>query len=582
MGLIVAAILIPFKQLWPFLFALVNTYRSSTLMLRDEIHRKYSEKRKLWNGKRRKDVNKFKQDVAAAKAHTANRSQQRNTRVLPLPHIVEGEVEVSRPPAAALPDPDAPVALRPTDVMDDHAAFKKSLTSHSVYSAVPDQHVVAAPGMVATDAALSVTRVERSPPEVKPDVMSNSGSDDGDRYYDEDDGMSLSSFRTASGPLDDSPSHAASGSKRPYRLPKLELERERESFRKRLAEIANPANAYAVTQSPPKAASPPTAKRSSPQRAPLTSQRSFLQRLRVGGSSRQLDRFASEDILAEANTDVVQDASARFDPVAWAILSVTSIMQSFTGFYVAAQGIYFVTTGADRSLTVLVLALGGCIMAVLAMLAFSAVKLGRFVLATGYLLASFGVEAGAGCILHFFQLPQRNLSMIIVIAVQAAGLFIAAVSMMWILHSRKRALRDHADETVLVEKLKVEVRRLRRRKSFDARTKLAAKKLVHALRGYRLRVMKARSAELDVWNALAIERRILRALVYCVLVVLAAFFAYINLLYGATFTASQNSQWISAFFTALLMGECSLKSHPLMQQLMFAHNAFWFLVLILS
>ena len=225
----------------------------------------------------------------------------------PLPHIVEGEPQVgqaSHPPAAALPDPDAPVALRPSEFTDDRAAFKKSLTSHSVYSAVPDHSLVAAPGMVAADPSLSVTRLERSAAEVKPHVMSNSDSEDGDQYFDEDDGMSLSSFRTASGPLDDSPTHLASGSKRPYRLPKLELERERESFRKRLAEIAKPVNAYPVPQSPPKSSSSPPGKRSSPQRAPLTSQRSFLQRLRAGGSSRQLDRFASEDILAEAKDTI--------------------------------------------------------------------------------------------------------------------------------------------------------------------------------------------------------------------------------------------------------------------------------------
>jgi hypothetical protein len=68
------------------------------------------------------------------------------------------------------------------------------------------------------------------------------------------------------------------------------------------------------------------------------------------------------------------------------------------------------------------------------------------------------------------------------------------------------------------------------------------------------RVAKERYEELVVWERMDKERNILRALAYVLLIITAAFCAYINLIYGVVFTASQNRQWLYSIGIAMVTG----------------------------
>ena len=71
------------------------------------------------------------------------------------------------------------------------------------------------------------------------------------------------------------------------------------------------------------------------------------------------------------------------------------------------------------------------------------------------------------------------------------------------------------------------------------------------------RVAKERYEELVVWERMDKERNILRALAYVLLIITAAFCAYINLIYGVVFTASQNRQWLYSIGIAMVTGTVS-------------------------
>ena len=72
------------------------------------------------------------------------------------------------------------------------------------------------------------------------------------------------------------------------------------------------------------------------------------------------------------------------------------------------------------------------------------------------------------------------------------------------------------------------------------------------VRGYNARKLAIRRKELQAWAAMTMERRVIVALVYSILLVVIGSCAYINLLFGVTFTTSQSRAWVLASLTSFL------------------------------
>ena len=63
-----------------------------------------------------------------------------------------------------------------------------------------------------------------------------------------------------------------------------------------------------------------------------------------------------------------------------------------------------------------------------------------------------------------------------------------------------------------------------------------------------------RARELDVWET-AFERQLLRAMAYAVIVVLIAFFAFVDLIFSVKFSATQNYVWVTSIAIGAVSGE---------------------------
>lgn len=57
-----------------------------------------------------------------------------------------------------------------------------------------------------------------------------------------------------------------------------------------------------------------------------------------------------------------------------------------------------------------------------------------------------------------------------------------------------------------------------------------------------------------MWDSLQVERTVLRTTTYILLIIVAAVTAYFNLIYGVTFTASQNYAWLTSVFVGIITG----------------------------
>jgi hypothetical protein len=61
--------------------------------------------------------------------------------------------------------------------------------------------------------------------------------------------------------------------------------------------------------------------------------------------------------------------------------------------------------------------------------------------------------------------------------------------------------------------------------------------------------------EWDLWESAERERAILRSVIYVVVLLMTLFTAFLNLIYGVTFTRSQNLAWITSVFMGCFTGE---------------------------
>lgn len=57
-----------------------------------------------------------------------------------------------------------------------------------------------------------------------------------------------------------------------------------------------------------------------------------------------------------------------------------------------------------------------------------------------------------------------------------------------------------------------------------------------------------------MWESLHVERTVLRTMTYVLLVMAAVFMAFINLIYGVTFTRTQNYDWLTSVSVGIVTG----------------------------
>lgn len=63
-----------------------------------------------------------------------------------------------------------------------------------------------------------------------------------------------------------------------------------------------------------------------------------------------------------------------------------------------------------------------------------------------------------------------------------------------------------------------------------------------------------RNDEFNTWERLQFERNVLRGIAYGVIVTVAIFTGYINIIYGVMFTPEQNSQWVNSVVISVVTG----------------------------
>ena len=74
-------------------------------------------------------------------------------------------------------------------------------------------------------------------------------------------------------------------------------------------------------------------------------------------------------------------------------------------------------------------------------------------------------------------------------------------------------------------------------------------------RATRKKGYQQRAEELDIWESLHVERTVLRSLVYILLVIVASFTAFMNLIYGVTFSSSENKNWLTSVLIGIVTGK---------------------------
>lgn len=536
MGLLVSACILPFKKLWPALFAFVNTYKSTTLSIREAIHTKYKRATKRFESNRKRALTAFKNTVVAARLSVL------------VPPPAAAQVEVSEAEAgnttavtASVRDVQ-PFGVDTNTVTEFVHSRSRSLspTRESRRRELPpvnvrgrwlhqqqQQHRASLPGAVEFEVSTRALRVNRAsePPAARPSVHS---------LYPTEAAPSPTVAVPGAVPSGSSDSDGSdSGSSIGERV---------------LTAIQNDGPAPAAAPGPSDKVLPAAGEGGT----------------RPGPS--HLKYFTSAQLMARVDVDARLTDDLEYNPVVWSALSVASLLQAFSGFQVLAQGAYMAVTGVNRSETDAVLGGLGAAMLLFGVLGFHTVQRQRLMLSGLLVALSLLSEAAGAFLLLFLHLPDGMLCVQVVGSVQGGGLLLALSTLGWILFARRHALHARGQSRLAIERLRVEMDRRMRSPSQGARVMVASRQLARAMRNYRKKVMRARVEELDAWNALAMERNVMRATVYVLLFIVAAVCAYFNLLYGATFSAAQNNAWIGAFFTALVMGACApraLASLPL-------------------
>jgi hypothetical protein len=67
-----------------------------------------------------------------------------------------------------------------------------------------------------------------------------------------------------------------------------------------------------------------------------------------------------------------------------------------------------------------------------------------------------------------------------------------------------------------------------------------------------------RAEEWGAWESAASERKLMRAVVYAMVLVLTLLTAFFNLIYGVKFSASQNKAWMTSVLLGVFTGACAI------------------------
>ena len=248
----------------------------------------------------------------------------------------------------------------------------------------------------------------------------------------------------------------------------------------------------------------------------------------------------------------------EYNPVMWSVMSVASMVQGWIGLFVTGLGLYMLATSLDRSATIGVMVLTGvCVMAA-AVYAFRLMRQLRVGASGAMTLLSVGCEVGGALVLWGADLNRQFEVFVIVGAIQGVSLVVAAVAVVWIVVTRRRALRAVAAERVMVQRLTrvtatdVSTVGSAPKKVQLVKTVLAARRVFKGFKRHHAAVLRTRKVEVESWHELAVERTVLRALVYCLLTITIIVLAYFNVIFGVKVTKDQNVQWMIATVVSLL------------------------------
>ena len=228
-----------------------------------------------------------------------------------------------------------------------------------------------------------------------------------------------------------------------------------------------------------------------------------------------------------------------------AFVGVASLIQLWVGLLTLMWGTFAVVSSPTVSDDATVLGVGGLFIAMFAFAAYVVLRSGKAIIGAGVLWAvSLSLEALALALMWVWDLPLKLQSTVYVGIAHGVPAVLALIGYA-VLRRVHRAVHAQINEYISTQQ---QLRKLLA--SQDAHK--AAMHLQRVVRGNRARVRSLRKRELEVWTAMATERRILLTLIYVVLMILIAFCTYINLLFGVKFSSEQTNTWLMSSFVAFI------------------------------
>lgn len=265
-------------------------------------------------------------------------------------------------------------------------------------------------------------------------------------------------------------------------------------------------------------------------------------------------------------------------------LATLSVLFGITGVFALLLSLYFVVTGLDRSASVPVTAVAGAGMAACGYLSFHAVRALAATRALLALSAAAAWECVAAALLLGLRLPFSAHICGLVGGVHGAGIAVALLGICWLAYTQARLRIKQAEEQLFVRKLQADVysKRAQALGGDDVTNTAAhviAKAIMYARKPYRVlfltyrvfvraslfmclhmcrtlreRMLGQRSGEIRSWSQLNTARSLLRSSCYFLLVLVGAFTAYINIIYGVTFKPEENVEWVTSVCIGFVYG----------------------------
>ena len=261
---------------------------------------------------------------------------------------------------------------------------------------------------------------------------------------------------------------------------------------------------------------------------------------RAGTSVSSMDDFEFTD----------EEFEVQRQPLSWSLLSVLALAQGWVGFLWLMFGLYMAGTGADRSATVAVMAAVG--LPVMALSFFSFVATRRLNIARGWLLVglSLVLEIVAVVVIVAAGMTSQRPVFILIGGAHLFALAATGLAAAWLQYTRRRTFNERKADALMVHHMK----RSQAKLQFGDRVKLTimAKRVVRRMRAHKDNVRNTRAGELEAYRALDRPRRVLRFMLYTLLMLLILFFTYIDLIYGVKFDSTQQAAWMLSSFISFM------------------------------